>query len=275
MTAAIADNLVCGKIIDSKFEDHEDPESQITCKVKNKVDLYRDVVDNELSLGYFADLVPCEKYDFEQVNITAHHLATVPAGRCGSTCSFTDGKGDQEMKRKTNKVFLDEEGNISMEQVMGLLADLPDAIKGMDLAELQKLVPVLQEILGMAKVEEDKEGGDADAPVEDEEPKEKDEEEEKKEITDSAVFKDALASAVKNYAEVVGKAREFLPENYKFADKTATQIMTAAVATQYKDKFNDAELSTAFKMLKKPAADYRNFGDSQAAGLASLKDKEI
>jgi hypothetical protein len=74
---------------------------------------------------------------------------------------------------------------------------------------------------------------------------------------------------------VIEKARDFLPEDYKFADKATAQIMRDAVATQTTETFTDGELALTFKLLKPAAADYRKFGDAQPDGFSNLKDKEI
>jgi len=112
--------------------------------------------------------------------------------------------------------------------------------------------------------------------MEGEEKEKMDEEKEgdKENFADSSKFKDAVASAVKGevkrYAEVVNKARNFVDADYDFADKSANQVMRDALATQSTDKFEDAELSVAFKLLRKANTDYSQFGDTKAdSGLAS------
>jgi len=244
----------------------------------------------ELSLGYEADLVPHSRWDFEQINVVPHHLAAVPAGRCGSLCSFIDRKPDTPVKpqegdtmkpKKLIKAFTDAEGSVSLEQIVEIATGLPEAIRKVPVDQLVKLMPAMQEIMSYAKEqgvmpaeepEMEMEGED----MEGEEKEKMDEEKEgdKENFADSSKFKDAVASAVKGevkrYAEVVNKARNFVDADYDFADKSANQVMRDALATQSTDKFEDAELSVAFKLLRKANTDYSQFGDTKAdSGLAS------
>jgi len=244
----------------------------------------------ELSLGYEADLVPHSRWDFEQINIVPHHLAAVPAGRCGSLCSFIDRRPDTPVKpqegdtmkpKKLIKAFTDAEGSVSLEQIVEIATGLPEAIRKVPVDQLVKLMPAMQEIMSYAKEqgvmpaeepEMEMEGED----MEGEEKEKMDEEKEgdKENFADSSKFKDAVASAVKGevkrYAEVVNKARNFVDADYDFADKSANQVMRDALATQSTDKFEDAELSVAFKLLRKANTDYSQFGDTKAdSGLAS------
>ena len=291
---------VIGKVINARVHDFLDEKTNTTIAVENEVTVDQPVDKSELSLGYFADLVPCDLYDFEQVDIVPHHLAVVSRGRCGEICTFKDG--EPEMKKTINKVFLDANGEINMQQVLALVNDLPQAIKTLPLKELQKLVPALTKAVELAAGEMASEAAEGAAEGEEMSPTEgeemsgeggeeppvettkevEDEGEEKKPmadsapipVTDTAEFKDALAAANKEYAEVVAKAKNFLPDNYNFADKATTVIMADAVATQHKEKFTDHELSTAFKLLKKNTS-YENFGKSPAGFVDELKDKEI
>jgi len=244
----------------------------------------------ELSLGYEADLVPHSRWDFEQINVVPHHLAAVPAGRCGSLCSFIDRKPDTPVKpqegdtmkpKKLSKAFTDAEGSVSLEQIVEIATGLPEAIRKVPVDQLVKLMPAMQEIMSYAKEqgampaeepEMEMEGED----MEGEEKEKMDEEKEgdKENFADSSKFKDAVASAVKGevkrYAEVVNKARNFVDAEYDFAGKTANAVMRDALATQSTDKFEDAELSVAFKLLRKANTDYSQFGDTKAdSGLAS------
>ena len=244
----------------------------------------------ELSLGYEADLVPHSRWDFEQINVVPHHLAAVPAGRCGSLCSFIDRRPDTPVKpqegdtmkpKKLIKAFTDAEGSVSLEQIVEIATGLPEAIRKVPVDQLVKLMPAMQEIMSYAKEqgvmpaeepEREMEGED----MEGEEKEKMDEEKEgdKENFADSSKFKDAVASAVKGevkrYAEVVNKARNFVDAEYDFAGKTANAVMRDALATQSTDKFEDAELSVAFKLLRKANTDYSQFGDTKAdSGLAS------
>ena len=248
----------------------------------------------QLSLGYDADLVPHSRWDFEQINIVPHHLAAVPAGRCGSLCSFIDRKFDinnepeegKNMKKKLIRAFTDAEGAVNLEQIVEIATALPEAIKKVPVDQLIKLMPAMQEIMSFAKAQGALPSEEAvtEKKVEDEEfVSEKDGEEmkdaevdegEKEKFADSTAFKDAVSIAVKGevkrYAEAVNKARNFVDADYDFANKTANAVMRDALATQSTDKFNDSELSVAFKLLRKANTDYSQFGDSKAdTGLMS------
>ena len=244
----------------------------------------------QLSLGYEADLVPHSRWDFEQINIAPHHLAAVPAGRCGSLCSFIDRRPDTPVKpqegdtmepKKLIKAFTDAEGSVSLEQIVEIATGLPEAIRKVPVDQLVKLMPAMQEIMSYAKEqgampaeepEMEMEGEDMEG--EEKETMDEEKEGDKENFADSSKFKDAVASAVKGevkrYAEVVNKARNFVDAEYDFAGKTANDVMRDALATQSTDKFEDAELSVAFKLLRKANTDYSQFGDTKAdSGLAS------
>jgi len=245
----------------------------------------------QLSLGYEADLVPHSRWDFEQINIAPHHLAAVPAGRCGPLCSFIDRKPDTPVKpregdtmkpeKKLIKAFTDAEGSVSLEQIVEIATGLPEAIRKVPVDQLVKLMPAMQEIMSYAKEqgampaeepETEMEGEDMEG--EEKETMDEEKEGDKENFADSSKFKDAVASAVKGevkrYAEVVNKARNFVDAEYDFAGKTANAVMRDALATQSTDKFEDAELSVAFKLLRKANTDYSQFGDTKAdSGLAS------
>ena len=250
----------------------------------------------QLSLGYFGDLIPHDEFDFEQINIIPHHLAAVAYGRCGELCSFLDRKPNftnkEQKKMKIHKVFADQEGQVSLEQVVEIASALPEAIKMLSLEELQKIMPALQEIISMAKVtDENNTEGDPTPPPEgdqtsnettDEDATKEEEEEEKPKFSD-ADFKKALKEnskkfadeEVKKYAEVIDKARNFLDETYDFKNKTTDQVMLDALATESTEKFSDSELPLAFKLLKK-TAEYKKFGDHKTSHpLDEIADKEL
>ena len=247
---------------------------------------------HQLSLGYEADLVPHSRWDFEQINIVPHHLAAVPAGRCGPLCSFIDRKPDTPLKPlegeimpKIHKAFSDAEGSVSLEQIVEIATALPEAIRKVPVDQLVKLMPAMQEIMSYAKEqgampaedpEMEMEGEDME--MEGEEMKDmkdmKDMEGEKENFADSSKFKDAVASAVKGqvkiYAEVVNKARNFVDAEYDFSGKSAKTVMRDALATQSSEKFEDSILSAAFKLLRKSGSNYEKFGDTKAdSGLMS------
>lgn len=233
----------------------------------------------ELSLGYTGKLVPHDKYDFEQRDIVPTHLAVVEAGRCGSGCRFLDRKPTQEATMpKMHKAFTDAEGAASLSQIVEIAAALPEAIKSVPVDKLQELLPALQEIMAIAQAVGVEPA--AETMVE-EEVETMDEMTEEKEVavTDSAAFKDAVkkavADATKQHAIVIDKARDFVSEDYNFADKSTVQIMRDAVAVEHGGtQFTDAELAVAFKLLKKASQDYTNFGDSSADGSLTARLKK-
>lgn len=291
-------------VTDSTVIDLMDPGTDTRLGVRNRLTLSDNAIimldsKRELSLGYYADLVPHERYDFEQKNIVPHHLAAVPAGRCGSLCSFLDRKPPPQTKEgdmpksKLHKAFLDADGAVSLEQIVEMATGLPEAIKSVPVDKLQELMPALQEIMTYAKSQGVEPEGMED---EDAEYKDMDGEEDKereaafadaaskvlgKKVTNSKDLETAFSDArqkfadaeVKRYAEVVNKARNFLDAEYDFTGKTANEVMRDALATQCTDKFEDAELSVAFKLLRKPDTDYSKFGDAKAEGGLSARIK--
>lgn len=239
----------------------------------------------QMSLGYEGDLVPHSQWDYEQINIIPHHLAAVPAGRCGSLCSFLDRKQnpseDGKMKKDLLlkcKAFVDENGAVSLEQIIEIAMALPEAMKKVPVDKLQELMPAMLEVMSYAKeqkvVTDEELVSEENTVISNKELEDMSAEKAPSE-EDKAKFADAVKTAVskekqkfadeavKLYASVVNKARTFLDAEYDFTDKTANQIMKDALATQHGEtEFTDSELSTAFKLLKKQGADYTKFGDS-------------
>jgi hypothetical protein len=116
---------------------------------------------------------------------------------------------------------------------------------------------------------------EAEAPAE-EMKQDDDEKAQKVAVTDTAEFKDALTKAIEAHTTVIEKAREFVDASYSFTGKTTTQIMRDALAVEHgTQKFEDAEVSVAFKLLKKTASSLKSFGDSGACPFDLLKDKEL
>ena len=187
--------------------------------------------------------------------------------------------------KKLIRAFTDEEGSVNLEQIVEIATALPEAIKKVPVDQLIKLMPAMQEIMAFAKDQgalpaeelevEDEDTGTGSEEMNDGEGKEK-----KEVFADSAKFKDAVASAVKgqvkHYAGVVNKARNFVDGDYNFAEKDANSIMRDALATQSPDKFEDSELSVAFKLLRKANTDYSKFGDTMTdSGLLSRIEKTL
>src|SRR5690554_4587669 len=272
-----------GEVTATELVTFNDEDSDARLAVRNQIrvdDGFIPVISNpegprELSLGYRAELVEHDKHDFEQVGIQPHHLAAVPAGRCGPVCSFVDHNTREvskvttkkNPKLKTHKAFCDENGEVNIQEVVDIATRLPEALREMPLDELRKLVPILKKALEGADESVVEQGGESQLQVA-EEVDVIDEEEQKKKFED-AVSKAVTASvdaAVKQHAEVIEKARSFVDESYSFAGKTTVQIMRDAVATQSAEKFTDSELPLAFKMLRPSAGNpaLKDFGDGQA-----------
>ena len=285
-----------GSVLDSEIIDFIDESTSSHLALRNRVRI-TDAISGalktgkqQLSLGYNANLVPHERFDFEQVNIQPHHLAVVPAGRCGSACSFIDRQPTEVEPMKTKQktegqpelhtAFVDAEGQPNLQQIVEIAQQLPEALKSVPMDKLQELMPTLQEIVSMggapAPAAEEPALEDEETPADEEEPME--DEEPSVPVTDTAEFKDAVNSAIRRHTEVIEKAKTFVDESYQFAGKATDQIMRDALAVEHgKQEFSDAELSVAFKLLKKTGTDLRTFGDaSPSAGkFSSIADKEL
>lgn len=289
-----------GVVDKSEMIDLKDIAYNSNLAVKNKLfidnlEVLDSIGNRELSLGYSADLVSHDEYDFEQKNIEPHHLAIVKSGRCGSECSFLDKKEVLNMGKQIIKKFKDQEGDISLEDVANIIRELEDAIKKVPLDKLQEAMPVFLSLISIANGEEmtEKEmeedsSTEADTVeditetiLEDEDM----EEEKKVKLTDSKAFKDALSKALnsklevsmKNHTYVIQKAQDFLDSSYNFVDKTTKQIMRDTLNVQYgSQKFSESELPLAFKMLKKASkSDEIKFADSKKALLDKIANQEI
>lgn len=289
------DDDIESKVESATLIDYFDEALGSTLAIKNKVSLDPAMIaeiqggKSELSLGYEGRLVPHSKYDFEQLDLVPTHLAAVEAGRCGEGCRFMDRKPpkpEAHMKLKLHKAFCDADGALSLAQIVELAAGLPEAIKNVPADKLQELLPALQEIMAAATA------AGAEAPpaetVTEEVPTMTDEEAAKLvdesaeatsgdpvKVTDSMrkvlrqkfgdATRRAVDAAVKAHTAVIDKARDILPEDYSFTDKSTAQVMRDALAVEHgSQKFADAELSVAFKLLKKSGGEYRTFGDRSA-----------
>ena len=249
-----------GKVISAAVIDFTEGEASHLA-IKNTLEVQSDFLatltdKRELSLGYEARLIEDDKYDFRQVDIRPHHLAVVDAGRCGSGCRFLD----RSPNNGDNTMTLDE------------LIKVVEAMAA-EVAELKK---------ALAPAEDPAPEAGTDNATEEEEVKK--EEEEAKKVKDSAAlearFQDAVTKAtteqVATTLAIIDRARQFLPTDYKFADKSGNQIMRDAIATQHAGvRFEDAELPVAFKMLRQPETKpFADFGRGNMGKFAELKDKE-
>ncbi len=267
---------IIGSIKDAEMVDLFDNSNGATLGIKNKI-LVKDENflsqlsdgNRELSLGYLADLVKTERdgYDLEQRNIQPHHLAVVDAGRCGDACAFLDKqkRGKEMVNTNKNTRFFDEEGAMSIKEMVELIQRLPEILSELDGDQLAQVMPVLKQVatpIDKDEKEADQEAGEAEGDLERAEEKEMGDEEdpeeadEKKEMMtkDSAEFKDAMQKAIADHASTIEHARAFLPTGYNFSDssKTTKQIKIDTLKTEYPDKdFLDSEIDVAFKMLRK------------------------
>lgn len=293
-----------GFIDEAEMIDAHDGQTNTTIAIQNRLavsDTLLPIIETErreLSLGYNADLVPHDVYDFEQKNIMPHHLAVVDRGRCGSMCSFidrktTDQQENNNMANKFHKAFCDQEGQLNLQQIVELATGLPEAIKNVPVDQLTDLLPALQEIMETAKTVMPKEepangegegnetetGDEGEPNPIDNEDEDMSQEEKDKKFSDAVSVaaekkaKEYADQAIKRHSQVVEKARDFLPDDYKFSDKSTEQVMRDALATESQEGFADTELDLAFKMLKKPESRYTDFGDS--AGQSSSRFTEI
>lgn len=281
-------NTVGGKVTSSEVIDHFAADTNSNLAVKNTIeisDAFTDVLNSgkrELSLGYKGRLVEHDVYDFEQRDIIPKHLAVVPAGRCGAVCSFIDGKEVLPMIKKTKKKlaksFLDEDGQPNMEQIVEIAQSLPDALKELSIDKLKEVLPTLQNIIaesGVKPVIDDEVIEATDEEIKDEEVVvDEDAKATDEEAKDEKGFEDAVGKILARHTEVIEKARSFVDEGVSFAGKSTTEIMRIAVAAQYSDqKFTDAELPIAFKMLKQRATDLTNFGDAAVSKPQTLTER--
>lgn len=283
------------RVESASFIDAFDETTNSTIAIQNKLSLDDAMLaeiesgKNQLSLGYEGRLVPHDKWDFEQRDLVPTHLATVTDGRCGDSCRFIDRKPNPEaqmsQKVKLHKAFCDAEGSLSLSQIVELAAGLPEAIKNVPADKLSELLPALQEIMAAASaagVEPTAADPAAEVPDMTDEEAGKLVDESAGAVTGDPVkvtdsmrkvlakkFSDAtraaVAVAVKTHTAVIDKARTILPEYYSFTDKSTAQLMRDALAVEHGSQtFADAELSVAFKLLKKSSGEYQTFGDHKA-----------
>jgi len=279
-----------GSVVSAEVIDFTDGEGAALA-IKNRLEVKAESLPlldkkRELSLGYEARLEPTIGYDFRQVDIVPHHLALVETGRCGSGCRFLDKSAKKESSEMDMAKMIEAVGKFTDEQKKEFLAKITDAPTAAQVAEL----------LGTFKAEEIEEIKEqiqklidpAGKPKAKDEDKDEDDDKEKakdsKKVQDSAAlearFADAVAKAtaeqVASTLAIIDRARQFLPADYKFADKSGNQIMRDAIATQHPDaRFDDAELGVAFKLLRQPETKpFADFGRGNMGKFAELKNKE-
>ena len=278
-----------GSVVSAEGIDFTDGEGAALA-IKNRLEVKAEnlpLLDKkrELSLGYEARLEPAIEYDFKQVDIVPHHLALVETGRCGSGCRFLDKSVKKESSEMDMAKMIEAVGKFTDEQKKEFLAKITDAPTAAQVVEL----------LGKFKAEEIEEikeqiqklidpAGKPKAKDEDKDEDDKERVKDSKKVKDSAAlearFQDAVAKAtaeqVASTLAIIDRARQFLPTDYKFADKSGNQIMRDAIATQHAGvRFEDAELPVAFKMLRQPETKpFADFGRGNMGKFAELKDKE-
>lgn len=283
-----------GKVTSAAVIDFDEGEASHLA-IKNTLEVQSDFLatltdKRELSLGYEARLIEDDKYDFRQVDIRPHHLAVVDAGRCGSGCRFLDKSVKKESSEMDMAKMIEAVGKFTDEQKKEFLAKITDAptaaqvvellgkFKAEEIEEIKEQLRKLIDPAGKPKAnDQDK---DKDKGEDDDKEKAKD----SKKVKDSAAlearFQDAVTKAtteqVATTLAIIDRARQFLPTDYKFADKTGNQIMRDAIATQHAGvRFEDAELPVAFKMLRQPETKpFADFGRGNMGKFAELKDKE-
>lgn len=289
---------IIGSIKGTEIIEFDDEDTNSSLYLENPIALsdkglaLRSAGKKEFSLGYRGRLKPHDVYDFEQFAFTPTHLALVDSARGGSVLTFVDKRTkDMGDKKRLSKVFLDADGNPNLQQIVEIAQELPEALKKIPVDKLQEVIPMLQEIVAIGKSgdtpEVEVEEGESpeempemmDADYEDMEPELKDKFEDsklfksiikhhQKSFADGKAFKDAIAdgidNAVKQHSVVIEKAVKFVDEQYSFADKSTDQIMRDALAVEHGDAvFEDSEIKTAFKLLKRSNSSLMNFGDSK------------
>lgn len=282
-----------GSVVSAEVIDFTDGEGAALA-IKNRLEVKAEnlpLLDKkrELSLGYEARLEPAIEYDFKQVDIVPHHLALVETGRCGSGCRFLDKSVKKESSEMDMAKMIEAVGKFTDEQKKEFLAKITDAPTAAQVVELlgkfkaeeiEEIKEQIQKLIDPAgKGEDDDKGKDEDKDEDD-----KERVKDSKKVKDSAAlearFADAVAKAtaeqVASTLAIIDRARQFLPADYQFADKTGAQVMRDAIATQHPDaRFDDAELSVAFKLLRQPEArPFADFGRGNMGKFAELKDKE-
>ncbi len=350
-------NLLVGSVIDSSMIDSIEEGTGSQLAVKNKIKIeklgFLDTLKNgkrQLSLGYEAEIVPHNVYDFEQKNIMPNHLAIVQDARGGSVCSFLDKNGVITMKRnlrKAKKATFKDADQPSLQEIISTVEEFKNSVRTASMDSVLKVMPMMQAVIEASKksdvnedttevMQDDEDQVDAKsddnetdvAPaanvvdpdddddslvdLQDEDDDDKDDgsflekersigrdegrdegkddrksegafdfdkgkEAEKKKLNDSRAFKDAMKVAISNHTAVLEKAMKFLDASYSFKDKSTASVMRECLKTQYgSQRFNDRELSTAFKMLRPAGTNLRNFGDSDGANtIMNLQNKEL
>ena len=281
-----------GSVVSAEVIDFTDGEGAALA-IKNRLEVKAEnlpLLDKkrELSLGYEARLEPAIEYDFKQVDIVPHHLALVETGRCGSGCRFLDKSAKKESSEMDMTKMIEAVGKFTDEQKKEFVAKITDAptaaqvvellskFKAEEIEEIKEQIQKLIDPAGKPKAnDQDKDKGEDD---------DKEKAKDSKKIKDSAAlearFQDAVTKAtteqVATTLAIIDRARQFLPTDYKFADKTGNQIMRDAIATQHAGvRFEDAELPVAFKMLRQPETKpFADFGRGNMGKFAELKDKE-
>lgn len=179
-------NLLVGSVLDSSMIDSVDEGTSSQLAVKNKIKIdklgFLDTLKNgkrQLSLGYEAEIVPHNIYDFEQKNIMPNHLAVVQDARGGSVCSFLDKNGVITMKRKmrkAKKVTFTDADQTSLQEIVTTVEDFKNAVRTASMDEVLKIVPMMKAVIASSQTDdvnqdasEDMQDEDAVAPSADDE----------------------------------------------------------------------------------------------------------
>jgi hypothetical protein len=271
------DKQTIGVLKGTEVVEFNDDATSSTLYLENDAVVSSDVLSlkdsgkKEFSLGYLGKLKEHDKYDFEQYALNPTHLALVDSARGGSVLTFID-KRSKDMKTLTQR-FTDAVNAPSMQEIVDFTKDIPEIIKNLPAEKAGEVMSLLQEMITVSGEGEEmpmEEVAVEDIPKEEipMEDMDKDEDKEEAKFEDSKKFKDALVlatdSAVKEHSAVIEKAIKFVDEQYSFTDKSTQQIMIDALAVEHGEtKFEDGELKTAFKLLKKSNSSLSKFGDSK------------
>lgn len=289
----VPDTSIISRILSSTLTEHVRPEHDTTLVVSNKINMSDELAClehagvREFSLGYKADIKPHEKYDFEQFDISAKHLALVDKARGGAELTFIDEETGM------HKLFTDADGKMNIQRVIEIARALPEALKMIPIDELSKMMPMMEEMMMSAKsamgvTEEDPstvEEADGEE-VEDKTDGEEMEDEAENDMEDGEMdkedrFTDAqvqkvIEEKIKFRDEVMSKALPLLGESYVFQGKTTNQIMRDTLALGGSTKFTDSELPIAFKLFSLPEQkSYPDFGKPMTDKLDDVFEKDI
>lgn len=264
-----------GSVLTSEVIDSKDDETLTTIAVKNRIKTCDDLTKhidngkNELSLGYSAKIVDKRKddgvdYDFEQQDITPHHLAVVDNGRCGKLCKFLD-------KSKKEKIVDEKNFNDSIstyEDTKNALNRIMSLLNTFDSEERETLLDRMYDASNEEMSEEDIERAK--------------QEEEEEEVEDMLLLEDEIQMRVDeqiaDHIAVVNHAFDagLIDDSFDISDASTQDIIDHCVCEHWGDDhgFSDDEMLTIFKTIPQMAYSdiHDGFGDGDGG---SFVDKEM